>query len=626
VEDFLMARKPTYEELEQRVKQLEAEAVRYRQVEKNLQESEARFSTFMDNIPAVVYLKNESGQHVYGNKTLFDKFDFPQDKFMGSTTRDIFPPAVAEKIEAYDEIVKTEGVPVETDGWSDEWRGQTRWWKEIKFPIKLPSGDMLIGGIAFDITERKQTEEKLEETEQRLRSFMDYYPANIYIKDQDLRHIYANKYLLDSFGMTLQSFIGTTSHDYFPPDVAESKERLDRIVLEEDVVKLDEHQRVMEDGRKRWFNDLKFPIHFAAGKTLIGGISHDVTKIRESEEALKIALDEISALKNRLEQENIFLREEIKLEHQHESFIGKSHAVKHLLRQAEEVAKTESTVLILGETGTGKELLAHEIHNLSARKDRPMVNVNCVSLPLTLVEAELFGREKGAYTGALTKQVGRFEIADGATIFLDEIGELPVDLQVKLLRVLDEGQFERLGSPDTITVDVRIIAATNRNLKKAVEEGKFREDLFYRLNVYPIEISPLRERLEDIDLLVWAFVREFGDRMGKKVDKIPYNSIEALKRYDWPGNVRELRNVVERAMIVSRGSTLKIDKLRPNPVKSSQIEPLDELQRNHIVRALEMTGWRVSGKNGAAEMLKINPKTLESRMRKLGIDRKRQIS
>jgi transcriptional regulator with GAF, ATPase, and Fis domain len=356
-------------------------------------------------------------------------------------------------------------------------------------------------------------------------------------------------------------------------------------------------------------------------KTLLGGIAIDITDRKRVEQELERALSDIELLNERLEAENIYLREEIKLEHQHESFIGKSHAVKYVLHLAEEVAKTDSTVLILGETGTGKELLAREIHNLSARKNRPIVNVNCVSLPPSLVEAELFGREKGAYTGALTRQAGRFEIADGATIFLDEIGELPLGLQVKLLRILDQGQFERLGSSKTLTVDVRVIAATNRDLEKEIAEGKFREDLYFRLNVYSIKIPPLRDRLEDIPPLVWAFVREFGDRMGKKIDRIPRNAIEALKRYDWPGNVRELRNAVERAMIVSRGSTLEIDKPRRKPVKSSQIESLDELQRNHIVRALETTGWRVSGKNGAAEILKINPKTLQSRMRKLGINR-----
>ena len=610
-----MGRKPTYEELEQRVKELEAEAVRYDQVEKDLQESEIRFSILMDHIPAVVYFKNESGQHVYGNKTLFDKFDFPQDKFMGSTTRDFFPSAIAEKIEAYDEVVKTEGVSVETDDWPDKWRGQSRWWKEIKFPVELPSGDMLIGGIAFDITERKQREEEM-----RMMQFaVDHATDRIAWIAPDGRFLYANEAACKEMGYTLEEVLSMRVSDIDPNFPVERWTDHYEEVKKRGSMRL-ETQQIDGDGKTHNIEVSSKFLKFS-GREFMCSFGRDITELKKVERELENALSEIQLLNERLEAENIYLREEINLEHQHESFIGKSHAVKHNLSQVEEVAKTDSTVLILGETGTGKELLAQEIHKLSARKDRPLFKVNCVSLPPTLVEAELFGREKGAYTGALTKQAGRFEIADGATIFLDEIGELPLDLQVKLLRVLDEGQFERLGSPKTITVDVRIIAATNRDLEKAVEEGKFREDLFYRLNVYPIKISPLREHLEDIEPLVWAFAREFGDRMGKKIDQIPRNSLEALKRYDWPGNVRELRNAVERAMIVSKGTTLKMDSPRPKSLRSSQIESLDELQRNHIVRALEMTGWRVSGKKGAAEMLKINPKTLQSRMRKLGINR-----
>ena len=615
-----MARKPTYEELEQRVKGLEAEADRHRLLEKNLQESETRFRAFMDNIPAVAYTKNESGQHIYGNKTLFDKFDIPPDKFAGTTTRDFFSRAKAEKIEAYDEVVKTEGVPVETDDWSDKWRGQTRWWKEIKFPIKLPSGEVLIGGIAFDITGHKQREEKLE----MMQFAVDHAMDRIAWIAPDGRFLYANEAACKEMAYTLEEVLSMRVSDIDPNFPVERWAEHYQDVKKRGSLRL-ETQQIAGDGETHHIevstNCLKF-----GDREFMCSFGRDITELKLTEQELEKALSEIELLNEQLEAENVYLREEIKLEHQHESFIGKSHAVKHVLSQAEVVAETESTVLILGETGTGKELLAREIHKLSARKDGPMVNVNCVSLPPTLVEAELFGREKGAYTGALTKQVGRFEIADGATIFLDEIGELPMDLQVKLLRVLDEGQFERLGSPKTLAVDVRVIAATNRDLEKEIAEGKFREDLYFRLNVYSIKIPPLRERLEDIPPLVWAFVRELGDRMGKKIDRIPRDNIEALKRYDWPGNVRELKNVVERAMIVSRGSTLKIDKPRPKPVKSSQIESLDELQRNHIVRALEMTGWRVSGKKGAAEMLKINPKTLESRMRKLGINRSRQLS
>ncbi len=610
-----MSQKPTYEELEQKVKELKADADRHRLLEKNLQESETRFRAFMDNIPAVAYTKNESGQHIYGNKTLFDKFDIPPDKFVGTTTRDFFPRAEAEKIEAYDEVVKTEGVPVETDDWSDKLRGQTRWWKEIKFPIKLPSGEMLIGGIAFDITEHKQREEKM----QMMQFAVDHAMDRIAWIAPDGRFLYANEAACKEMGYTLEEVLSMCVSDIDPNFPVERWAEHYQEAKKRGSMRL-ETQQIAGDGETHHIEVSTNCLNFG-DREFMCSFGRDITELKLTEQELEKALSEIELLNERLEAENIYLREEIKLEHQHESFIGKSHAVKHVLSQAEEVAKTESTVLILGETGTGKELLAHEIHKLSARKDRPIVKVNCVSLPPTLVEAELFGREKGAYTGALTKQVGRFEIADGATIFLDEIGELPMDLQVKLLRILDEGQFERLGSPKTITVDVRVIAATNRDLGKAVEQGKFREDLFYRLNVYPIEIPPLRERLEDIDPLVWAFVREFRDRMGKKIDQIPRNSLEALKRYHWPGNVRELRNVVERAMIVSKGSTLNLDILRLKPARGSRIESLDELQRNHIVKTLEMTGWRVSGKNGAAEILKINPKTLQSRMRKLDINR-----
>jgi PAS domain S-box-containing protein len=480
--------------------------------------------------------------------------------------------------------------------------------------------------LVQDISDGKILDMQLRENEERLNSFMDHYPANIYIKDQSLKHIYANKHLLEGVGLGAQEFIGTTSHDFFPSDVAKRIEENDRVVLTEEVLTVREHEREMQNGRTRRFRDLKFPIQLSTGESLVGGISIDITDLKEAEEKLKIAFDEISDLKSRLEQENIYLREEIEVMHKHEEILGKSDAVRKMLSQAEQVAETDSTVLILGETGTGKELLARAIHTASARKDHQMVKVNCAALPASLIESEFFGREKGAYTGALSRQVGRFEIADGSTIFLDEIGELPMELQVKLLRVLHEGQFERLGSPKSITVDVRVIAATNRDLEAAIEKGNFREDLYYRLNVYPMEVPPLRERPEDIVPLVWAFVREFGERMGKKIDRIPRNAMEALKRYSWPGNVRELKNIVERAMILSKGSTLKLAPPRARPAKRLRMESLDELQREHIAKALEMTGWRVSGKSGAATLLQINPKTLESKMRKLGISRKEKFS
>ena len=295
--------------------------------------------------------------------------------------------------------------------------------------------------------------------------------------------------------------------------------------------------------------------------------------------------------------------------------------MRKVLGQVEQVARTDSTVLLLGETGTGKELLARAIHRLSARKDRPLVTVNCASLPPTLIESELFGREKGAYTGALTRMAGRFELADRSTLFLDEIGELPLELQSKLLRFLEEGSFERLGSSKPIHVDVRIIAATNRDIGQEVKDGKFRRDLFYRLNVFPIMIPPLRERREDIPLLVRAVVKEFQKKMGKEIESIPKKTMEALRTYSWPGNVRELRNLIEHAMILTRGKTLNVHVPKRASSDTYPAGRLEDIERMHIMAVLEKTGWRLSGPGGAADILGLKRTTLQARMKKLGIKR-----
>jgi transcriptional regulator with GAF, ATPase, and Fis domain len=330
---------------------------------------------------------------------------------------------------------------------------------------------------------------------------------------------------------------------------------------------------------------------------------------------------EIEELKLRLERENIYLQEEIKLLVEHTDIVGQSAAMKKVLSQAEQVAQTDSTVLLLGETGTGKELLARAIHSMSSRKDRPLVTVNCASLPPTLIESELFGRERGAYTGALTKMIGRFEIADGSTLFLDEIGELPLDLQSKLLRVLEEGKFERLGSTKPLHVNVRIIAATNRDIEQEVRDGKFRPDLFYRLNVFPIRIPPLRERREDIALLVRAVAREFQKRMGKEIESIPKRTMQAMQSYSWPGNVRELRNLIEHAMILSKGKTLDVQVPHRASSETEATGNLEDVERKHMVAVLEKTGWRIAGQGGAADVLGLKRTTLQAKMKKLGIKR-----
>jgi formate hydrogenlyase transcriptional activator len=340
---------------------------------------------------------------------------------------------------------------------------------------------------------------------------------------------------------------------------------------------------------------------------------------QQGERALRRALDDVTRLKQQLEAENAYLREAAQA--QPSDIVGNSPALKRVLSQVDHVAPTNASVMLLGETGTGKELLAHLIHRRSRRKDRTMVKLNCVALPPTLIEAELFGREKGAYTGALTRQAGRFELADGSTIFLDEIAELPVEMQVKLLRVLEDGQLERIGSTKTLTVDVRVIAATNRDLAALVAHGKFRDDLFYRLNVFPIAVPPLRERGEDIPLLVWTFAKQFGQAIGKPVERIPQETMDALCHYPWPGNIRELRNVIERAVILSEGSTLQVplgSAVVPETVGSPT---LAAAERGQILAALEQTGWRIRGPAGAAALLGLKPTTLESRIKKLGLNR-----
>lgn len=341
-------------------------------------------------------------------------------------------------------------------------------------------------------------------------------------------------------------------------------------------------------------------------------------------ERLVNALDEVEQLKDFLEAENTYLQDEIKFEHNFEEIITQSGRFKRILGELEQVAITDATVLILGESGTGKELLARAIHNTSQRKQRALVKINCAALPANLIESELFGHEKGAFTGAIGQKIGRFELADSGTIFLDEIGELPLELQSKLLRVLQEGEFERLGGTKTINVNVRVIAATNRNLENEVADGNFRADLYYRLNVFPINSLPLRERKEDIPLLVKHFVDKYGAQIGKKIRNIPKRVIKSLQTYHWPGNIRELENVIERALILSPENKLELGDWIPQKAdtdKADRLVSLEEYERDYILRVLNETMWRVSGDKGAAKILGMKPTTLESRMKKLGIKR-----
>ena len=469
--------------------------------------------------------------------------------------------------------------------------------------------------------ELRATIERLRESEERFRSMADTAPVMIWVSGTEKLCTFFNKVWLEFTGRTMEQELGDGWAKGVHPD---DLDRCIAIYSESFEARRSfkmEYRLRRADGECRWILDEGVP-RFTPDGTFAGyiGSAIDITEITDATEQLQTAYSEIEKLKQRLEQDNLYLREEIKLEHH--GVVGESEKIHQVLRKAEQVAKTDASVLLLGETGTGKELIARAIHEASKRNRRPMVKVNCAALPSALVESELFGRERGAYTDALTREIGRFELANGSTLFLDEIGELPLELQAKLLRVLQEGEFERLGSPKTIQVDVRLIAATSRNLELAMKEGRFREDFFYRINVFPITIPPLRERREDIPPLVWHFVNELGRRMGRQIENIHGPTMEAFKSYSWPGNVRELRNVIERFLITSMGTVFHADwQSIEEPATAVPSQMLEEVERAHILQVLESTRWRIRGAAGAARILGLKPTTLESRMIKLGVTR-----
>jgi len=480
--------------------------------------------------------------------------------------------------------------------------------------------------LVEDITERKRAEEALRTSEARLAAGADLAGLAFYEVHLARRVMYVDNHLRDLCGIPPDREQGLGALEFWmehlhPDDrqrVFDGREdlhsgRADRFSVE---------YRYLHPTRGEvWFDHLAgVAARDDSGRaTRTFGVLRDITGRRRAEEALRQSYTEIERLKDRLQAESDYLKAEIRVAQTPGELTGQSAAILKLQRQIEQVAPTDSSVLVRGETGSGKELVAQAIHRLSPRRSHVMVKVNCAALPSGLVESELFGREKGAFTGALTRQVGRFEIADGSTLFLDEIGELSLEVQVKLLRVLEAGEFERLGSPRTIKVNVRLIAATNRDLSEAIKQGRFREDLYYRLNVFPIRVPPLRDRAEDIPLLVWTFLEELSSRMGKKITQVPRKTMEALQRHSWPGNVRELRNVIEHGAIITPGDTLRLPLLDETAPVAAPPQTLADAEREHILRALERTGWHIKGPKGAAAELGLKPGTLYSRMKKLGI-------
>ena len=492
-----------------------------------------------------------------------------------------------------------------------------------------------------DITDRKQSEEALKISETRYRRLFETAQDGILILDAETGQISdVNPFLVEMLGYSHEDFLGKKLWEIGAFKDIEASKAAFLELQSKGYVRYNDLPLETKDGRPMAVEFVS-NVYLVNHHKVIQCNIRDITERKHLAEALqkahnelerrveertvelRTALSEIKALKDQLETENIYFRREIKLKHQLDHILGQSDGLKYVLYRAEQVAPTNTTVLILGETGTGKELIAAAIHDMSPRKDRPLITVNCAALPGNLIESELFGREKGAFTGADTRQVGRFEVAHGSTLCLDEIGELPLEVQAKLLRVIQHNEFERLGSSHTVKVDVRIVATTNRNLEEEVRKGRFRQDLYYRLNVFPITVPPLRQRKEDIPLMVQAFVERYSRKLGKQITSIQKETMKALQDYPWPGNVRELESIIERAVILCPGPVLQLaDKLEiSSPPLSSAVRTLEETERNQILKILSETRWRIEGKDGAAAILGLHPSTLRARMHKLGIVR-----
>jgi formate hydrogenlyase transcriptional activator len=582
-------------------------------------ESEARLRKIIDTIPTLAWCNLSDGSNDFVNQRWSDYTGLSQAevKRVGCKVA-IHPEDLPKWLDQWRALMAS-GAGGEIEARLRRHDGTYRWFLIRVEPLQEESGRILRWyGTNTDIEDRKRTEEKLREDEREIRRITDAIPQTIMVLNPSGVPIYANQALLDYTGFTIDDVVSADfrARIFHPEDLERLQAEREAALLRGLPFEI-EQRTLRKDGRYRWFLIQFNPLRDEHGEIIRWY-------------ATGTDIDDRKRNEDRTRNENLVLREEIDRSSMFEEIVGSSEPLRRVLSQVAKVAPTDSTVLILGETGTGKELIARAIHKRSNRSGRAFIRVNCAAIPPSLIASELFGHEKGAFTGAMQRRVGRFESADSGTIFLDEVGDLPPETQIALLRVLQEREFERVGGSQTVPVDVRVVAATNADLSAAVTEGTFRQDLFYRLNVFPIRIPALRERADDISLLVEYLIDRYAQAAGKKIKKINKGTMELFQDYDWPGNVRELQNVIERAVILSDGETFSVDETWLTPVTpkvgtttAPLVANLMDHEKEMIENALREAEGLISGPTGAATKLGIPRQTLESKIRKLGINRHR---
>jgi len=575
-----------------------------KQAEEALRQSEEHYRILVEQASDGIFLADSSGRYIDVNSAGAEMLGYTRNEILRVTIADVVAAEEISRIAG--EIARFAGGGIVRSEWTFRRRDGSTFPGEVAGK-RLPDGRLQ--GILRDMTQRKHAEDLLRQSEERFRVALKGSPIAVFTQDRDLRYTWFYNFAQ----LSSSEVLGKTDEEIVGPNNARRLREL-KLKLLETGTGVREEIAIQHEGMTFTYDVTLEPLLDAENKVVgITGAAMDVARLRELADRFQDAAEKLA-------REKSYLESEIQTELGFKEIIGQSPALREVLSKARIVAPTNSTVLLLGETGTGKELVARSVHALSGRRDNTFIKLNCAAVPSGLLESELFGHEKGAFTGAVNKKIGRIELADKGTLFLDEIGELPPELQPKLLRVLQDREFERLGGVQTLHVDVRIVAATNRDLRQDIADRKFREDLFYRLNVFPIELPPLRERRDDIPLLVHHFVHKHAARMGKRIDTIPDDTIHILRNWNWPGNVRELENVLERMVIMSRGSILAAPPAELGDADTLAEDNLTEIEREHIIRVLRETNGVLSGEDGAASRLGVKRTTLQSMMKRLGIE------